>query len=175
MDARVKPVHDASTFAKLGTIPLTHMERIASKRIARFESWLSSPRNAMEEVHGLVGLGPGLTPSGDDVLIGALAMLDALEEREAHAALACTINAIAPGQTSPLSHCFLRAAAGGHISERFHSIVSSVIEGDFDQAIAIARTIGHSSGWDMLTGAMIALRSVTSRVARMERSEIPEY
>jgi uncharacterized protein DUF2877 len=131
---------------------------LVSKRIARFEAWLSAPRSTMEDVHCIVGLGPGLTPSGDDVMIGALAMLDALNERDAHASLAHAINAIAPGQTSPLSHCFLRAAAAGHISERFHTIVSCVITGDVDHAIATARTIGHSSGWDMLTGAVIAAR-----------------
>jgi hypothetical protein len=135
-----------------------------SKRIARLETWLSGPRSTMEEVHGIVGLGPGLTPSGDDALIGALAMFDALAERNAHAALARAIDAIAPGQTSPLSHCFLRAATAGHISERFHTIVSSVVVGDLDRAIATARTIGHSSGWDMLTGAMLALSSVTGRL-----------
>jgi hypothetical protein len=140
---------------------------LVSRRIARFESWLSDIGDNVEAIHGIVGLGPGLTPSGDDILIGALAMLEALEERDAHVALARAINAIAPGQTSPLSHCFLRAAAAGHISERFHTIVSSVIVGDVDRAIATARTIGHSSGWDMLTGAMFALRSVGVRKAVM--------
>jgi len=140
---------------------------LVSKRIARFEAWLSGPRSTIEDVHCIVGLGPGLTPSGDDVLIGALAMLDALQEREAHAALARAVNAITPGRTSPLSHCFLRAAAAGHISERFHTIVSRIITGDVDRAIATARTIGHSSGWDMLTGALLALRSVGARKAVM--------
>ena len=134
-----------------------HSSPIA-KRITRFEDWLSNIDETVEAIDGIVGLGPGLTPSGDDVLIGALAMLDALGERETHVALSHAINAITPGQTSPLSHCFLRAAVAGHISGRFHTIVSSVIIGDIDRAIDTARTIGHSSGWDMLTGAVIAAR-----------------
>ena len=136
-----------------------------SKRIARFEAWLSGPRSTIEEIHGIVGLGPGLTPSGDDVLIGALAMLEALQDRHAHDALARAIDAIAPGRTSPLSLCFLRAAVAGHISERFHTIVSSVITGDVDCAIATARSIGHTSGWDMLSGVTLALRRVRARKA----------
>src|SRR5262249_40490886 len=138
-----------------------------SNRIACFEARLSGPWSTIEDVHCIVGLGPGLTPSGDDVLIGALATLDALNERDAQASLARAVNAITPGQTSPLSHCFLRAAAARHISERFHTIVSRVITGDVDHAIATARTIGHSSGWDMLTGALLALRSVGARKAVM--------
>ena len=50
-----------------------------------------------EAVQGLIGLGPGLTPSGDDFLVGALAMLDAIGERDAHAALARAIIDALPG------------------------------------------------------------------------------
>ena len=113
-----------------------------------------------EAIAGLLGLGPGLTPSGDDFLIGALAMLDALGERKIHAALARAVTALAPALTSPLSASFLRAAAGGHVGENLCSAIALVLLGDVGAAVAAARRIGHASGWDMLAGAAITLRTV---------------
>jgi hypothetical protein len=114
-------------------------------------------------VRDMVGLGPGLTPSGDDVLIGALALLDALGERRAYARLARAVSLVPPGLTSPLSHCFLRTAAAGHVGEGLHAAVSAVVRGDPERAIAAIRAVGHSSGWDMMAGIVAALDAVTSR------------
>src|SRR5262245_49173398 len=78
----------------------TRLARIAHERIADFTSWLGdaldypdhvSPATPAPAIAGLIGLGPGLTPSGDDFLVGALALLDALEKRSAHYALARAI------------------------------------------------------------------------------------
>jgi Protein of unknown function (DUF2877) len=146
--------------------PPTPLRRVARARIASFEAWLSGAcahngvaATALPE--GLVGLGPGLTPSGDDFLVGALALLDALAERKVHAALADAVARLSPALTSPFSLCFLRAAANGHVGEHLHSVVSAVISGRIEAAIATARRIGHSSGWDMLAGVATALRIVT--------------
>jgi len=149
--------------------------RVAGPRIAMFERWLSSVLDAhttpavacREAVQGLVGLGPGLTPSGDDFLVGALALLDAIAERAAHAALARAIVDAAPGLTTPLSTCFLRTAAAGHVGEALHRAVSSVITGDADAAVAAVGKIGHSSGWDMMAGVVTTLRFAAA--ARMQQ------
>jgi hypothetical protein len=141
-------------------------ERIMRDRIADFESWLAamldpdhaSVNDFATPVEDLIGLGPGLTPSGDDFLVGALAMLDALGERATHAALARAITSASPARTSPLSRCFLRAAAAGHIGENLHRAASSVMVGDIDSAIAAVGQIGHSSGWDMMAGIGNVLR-----------------
>jgi Protein of unknown function (DUF2877) len=121
--------------------------------------------NAIAPIADLVGLGPGLTPSGDDFLVGALALLDALSERKAHAALARAIAAMPRGLTSPLSECLLKTAAAGHLSAALCCAVSAVVSGVPDQAIAAVRKIGHGSGWDMLVGILTAL-SVVTRDAR---------
>ena len=143
----------------------TSFGRIARKRIASFESSLSAviaggqAPLSRESIRGLIGLGPGLTPSGDDFLSGALALFDALAMPQLHACLAqAVIDAAA--LTSPLSACLLRAAASGHIGEHLHRAVASLITGDIAAAVAAARRIGHSSGWDMLAGAATALRVV---------------
>ncbi|MEJ0079242.1 MAG: DUF2877 domain-containing protein [Alphaproteobacteria bacterium] len=143
--------------------PLT---RVARPRITRFEHWLSDlvegkhtpAAVSREAVQGLIGLGPGLTPSGDDFLVGVLSVLDALGESEPQTAMARAIVDALPGLTTSLSACFLRAAAAGHFGEHLHQAVSSVITGDVDAAIAIAAEIGHSSGWDIMAGILITLR-----------------
>jgi hypothetical protein len=161
-------------FDAVGVRPIdTPLARIARPRLARFRSWLrdlldvdhASVAASFEPVRGLIGLGPGLTPSGDDFLVGALALLDALEERNAHAALARAINLAPRGLTSPLSDCLLRAAAAGHVGESLHRAASATISGTIRSAIAAVRSIGHSSGWDMMAGIATALQVVLNRPA----------
>ena len=114
----------------------------------------------------LIGLGPGLTSSGDDFLVGALALLDALAERKAHAALVRVIAAIPRGLTSALSECLLKAAAAGHVGENLSRAVSAIVSGMPDQAVAAIRKIGHSSGWDVMAGILTTLHVVAMRDAR---------
>jgi hypothetical protein len=148
----------------------TPLARIARERIAHFQSWLCDalesdciqPAASLDAIHSLIGLGLGLTPSGDDFLVGALALLDALAERKAHGALAHAVAAAPRGLTSPLSDCLLRAAAAGHAGEPLWRAVSAIISGNLDAAIACVRQIGHSSGWDMLVGVASALPVVTA-------------
>lgn len=143
--------------------PLT---RFARPRIAALEAWLAAAlrgEDASPEaaVQGLIGLGPGLTPSGDDVLIGVLALLQAGGETRIHADLARTIVALA-ALTSPLSGSFLHAAAAGHVADHLHVAATSAVAGDVGTAIASLHGIGHSSGWDMLAGIAVTLRAVAA-------------
>jgi len=114
-------------------------------------------KSALAAVCDLIGLGPGLTPSGDDFLAGALAALDAFGAAEACAALAHAIMLTLPGRTSPLSACLLRASCAGHVSERLHDAVSALLVGDVEASTEAAESIGHTSGWDMLAGAGVVI------------------
>jgi hypothetical protein len=159
--ARLSCLHEQDT----NETPFT---RIARPRVTRFQSWLRAALDtdqmpaaaSPEPVQALMGLGPGLTPSGDDVLAGALALLDALMERRGHAALARAITDAPRGLTSPLSDCLLRAAAAGLVGETLCRAVSAIISGAPETAVATIRNIGHSSGWDMLAGIATALEVV---------------
>jgi Protein of unknown function (DUF2877) len=157
------------------------LARVARPRITIFERWVSgmldaghiSGADSREAVQGLIGLGPGLTPSGDDFLIGALSALDAIGERESHAATARAIVEVLPGLTTPLSACLLRAAAAGHVGENLHRIVSLIMIGRVDAAIAAAGKIGHSSGWDMMAGILTILRIAAVLAKAISGSRIP--
>jgi hypothetical protein len=141
--------------------------RTARTRIACFRSWLTDATIPDDDagtlpaaVGGLIGLGAGLTPSGDDFLVGSLAVLDAIAHYGPREKLVHAIDLIPPGLTSDLSLCLLRTAAAGHVGEMTHRLVSSVTTGEVDRAIATAATIGHSSGWDMLAGILTTLMAV---------------
>src|SRR5262249_9372136 len=149
----------------------TPLARLAHPRVAQFVGWAKRRRRVptiddgggqgasrLSPPYGLIGLGPGLTPSGDDFLIGALATLAALNQTKMHAVLGRTVVAVL-ARTSPLSASFLRAAAAGHVGENLYAMIAALIGGDADATIAAAERIGHTSGWDTLAGAIIVGRN----------------
>jgi Protein of unknown function (DUF2877) len=123
---------------------------------------LSRGMTSDDAVSDLIGLGPGLTPSGDDFLVGALAALDALGQTNIRAVLGRAVVAAAD-RTSPLSASLLRAAAAGHVSENLHTMVAALVTSDADAAIAAAARFGHTSGFDALAGAVVTLSGDPSR------------
>jgi hypothetical protein len=161
--ALLLPTPDSSCPAQAGH-PVIAKAEILSRRWRLLDRPPSRTMTTggLSAVAGLIGLGPGLTPSGDDFLIGALALLDALAQRKIHAALGRAVTDVAPGLTSPLSACLLDAAAAGHTGEHLHRAVASVIAGNVAAATAAVRGIGHTSGWDMLAGIATTLRVVAA-------------
>ncbi len=104
----------------------------------------------------LVGLGNGLTPSGDDWLVGcALAAQLNLPSPEIASLLLKTIDLVSSGTTF-LSSNWLQAAVSGNCSEHWHRFFLSCLEPDSDQVCyqAALRIVeqGHSSGADALAG-----------------------
>jgi hypothetical protein len=111
----------------------------------------------------LVGLGPGLTPSGDDFLGGLFFVAHHLaatypgdlhwEQQPARALLEW-----ARAQTNRISHAILSDMAAGLGPEPLHDLVTSLLRGaDVNRLMGeVARLIGigHSSGWDILAGAL---------------------
>lgn len=142
----------------------------ARPAISALEKWLAGdadvpPRNI---VPGLVGLGPGLTPSGDDYLGGAMIALVMSGRAEDAASLASPVLAMAAEGTNRISAAHLRAAAKGLGADALHRTVDALARGD-DTALAAGLrgldAIGHSSGWDALAGAVSALKATGRRLA----------
>jgi hypothetical protein len=117
----------------------------------------------------LVGLGYGLTPSGDDFLGGLLFAARSLHQ-------ACPGDFIwdddaifdllgwARTRTHPISHAVFSDLALGHGPEPLHDLMSGLLEGrgfksNLDAALRVA-AIGHSSGWDLLAGVVTGMLMV---------------
>ena len=129
----------------------------------------------------LAGLGPGLTPAGDDFLMGAMYGLWATRPAEAAQFWGHVIAEAAAPRTTLLSAAWLRAAARGEAAEAWHELVRAggertVYSGSFEDSgravssgqsgwqeivAAIERILntGHSSGADALAGFTAVLEA----------------
>jgi hypothetical protein len=115
-------------------------------------------RGAAVAAARIVGLGPGLTPSGDDLLVGIEAALHALAQPSA-GFLALALGDV-EARTTDLAATLLRHAAAGEFAERLHTLLSALLRSD-DESVpaAIERAVawGATSGTDCLLGVLIGL------------------
>jgi hypothetical protein len=120
-------------------------------------------------VAGLLGAGPGLTPSGDDALCGVLLALRAVGPLAAPGALPAVqaaVRAATPATTS-LSASLLLAACDGYAVPELSRLAGAVAAGDeraASSSLSQVLAIGHTSGADLvagLTGALDALVPTT--------------
>jgi Protein of unknown function (DUF2877) len=105
----------------------------------------------------LVGLGPGLTPSGDDVLAGTLAALRLLGGDPAFTtALADHVGAVGGRRTTALSATLLRLAGQGNVAAEVGQVIKALNgQGSLEEAARRLHAIGHTSGADLAQGLLI--------------------
>ena len=144
----------------------THEQLVRAGSPGGSSDWLAAgirrvvstvPAGGVEEaVAELVGRGPGLTPSGDDALAGALLVAHALG---AAAPLAAAVRARLDATTA-VSAALLDAAADGCAARPVVALVDAAVAGDVDavrRALPAVLAIGHTSGADTVTGIREAL------------------
>ncbi|MCY4460030.1 MAG: DUF2877 domain-containing protein [Albidovulum sp.] len=108
----------------------------------------------------LIGLGPGLTPSGDDFLSGYLVALHAIGQRDGACRLWAAIEDCARASTNLISLAMLESAAAGLGNASLHAAVNAIISGECAaDAIDRLSRFGNSSGWDALAGVVAVLES----------------
>ena len=103
----------------------------------------------------LSGLGPGLTPAGDDLLAGlALGLRAALGTLPPEVQTALTEAVL--GRTTDLAAARVRHAAAGYPDERVHQLLTVLVmapsSDDLPAAVRSLLEYGHSSGADTLVG-----------------------
>jgi hypothetical protein len=123
----------------------------------------------------LIGLGPGLTPTGDDFVGGLLFAVQQLgkahpERVRRNLARRKAFLERAHRATSQISFAILSDLAHGHGPEPMHSLLLALLYGE-EPARALSATetitrIGHTSGWDMLAGVLIGLSLLVDRDGR---------
>ena len=120
---------------------------------------------ALEAGRALVGLGPGLTPSGDDFLGGLLftahhlnaAFPGLIQSDQAQIADLLEWSRL---RTNPISHTISFDHAQGQSVEPLHDLVAALLQGKESETTRCARQlvgIGSTSGWDMLAGALTGM------------------
>jgi hypothetical protein len=138
------------------------IRRLAGDIGAAAASGVPLPQDAARWVIPLVGLGPGLTPSGDDFLGGMMIALRAVNQTAVLSGLGSLVRKAGRRRTNLISRAHLAAAADGLGAAALHAVLDDVLAG---KARGMARHldavagIGHTSGWDALAGAVTVLRA----------------
>ena len=115
---------------------------------------------------GLIGLGEGLTPAGDDYLVGTLAILHRLGEGwPASGAVARALTARAVDATTTVGAAFLRHAMAGQFSEPLRDLTMAKSPSAARAAAAALARMGATSGADTLAGMRAALAALEATPA----------
>lgn len=123
----------------------------------------------------LAGLGPGLTPAGDDFLVGMLAAFYACgphygqRQWPAWQAYSSVIANAATGRTTQLSAAWLTHAAGGAFGEAWHNLIEAMNANQLQAMLACADRIlatGASSGADAMSGFLWGIAVLERRVTK---------
>jgi hypothetical protein len=119
--------------------------------------WAGDLKQLREGAARLAGLGSGLTPAGDDFLIGA--MLQAWLAHPAPDHVCCAVGKVAVSRTTTLSAAFLQAAARGECSAPWHALLAEMSAGPGEGTeagitAAVRQVLKHgaTSGADSLAG-----------------------
>ena len=116
-------------------------------------------------VDALIGLGAGLTPSGDDLLVGYMAGLwctvrDSSERARYISSLGKTIIQLLH-RTNDISRTYLYHAVRGQVSSRLADLAVAICRGadpgQLDTATETAMSVGHTSGMEAVSGLLVGL------------------
>ncbi len=126
-----------------------------------------APTHCYAILRRFIGLGEGLTPSGDDLLVGLLAMWQAAGEVGPWDSPVARQQLLEYMQTHTtiLSAEFLRCALEGHFAEPLLRLVRSLLVGSpaWQAHAAALAAVGHSSGVDTMVGMVLGSRLLARR------------
>lgn len=155
----------ASCLCALVSADLPVPAAVARARAAGEEAGLAlvegSPAVAAATLLGVLGLGPGLTPSGDDVAAGVVLAARALGVPGA-AAVAREVADAASSRTNAVSAGLLAEAAAGRSAAIVVRAVDALVgRAPAESSLRALLSLGHHSGGDLASGML----AVTSALA----------
>ncbi len=110
-------------------------------------------------VSWLIGRGRGLTPSGDDILLGYGAGLLVLDPSDAGQRFLDILESCLHGQTTDISLAYCKGLAAGYVNENMKLLLRGFWNNDRENTgrwLASVRELGHTSGCDTLFGLGLA-------------------
>ena len=123
-----------------------------------------NPRLCAQGARIAAGVGSGLTPAGDDFLVGILIGL-----RTGMADPGPYVENIvmdATPRTNKLSAAWIAAAGRGDVGQVWHDLASAMSEGDQGRIVDTARRVlglGHTSGADAMSGFVATMEVIDQR------------
>jgi hypothetical protein len=152
--------------------PFAHASaaRLDAAREAAVRAELAGDRGAATTaVTEMLGLGPGLTPAGDDMLVG-MALVAACRNSGITVLPSAIADAVAhhPDRTTDLSRTTLREAVRGRARQSLIDLLDAACRppgtpDDLHVRLATVLRIGHTSGRDLASGILTGLRLASER------------
>lgn len=147
---------DGSSFDQEVTRLLAERSRLLLQAISR-----GSMQQAEREAAGLVGLGFGLTPSGDDFLVGLFVVFNLPMSPLYHCRSFCMqVAAQSIGRTNEISYITLKKAATGQARESLIRLLRDLTVGSEESmraSLGSVLNIGSTSGTDIAIGIVSGL------------------
>lgn len=168
-DSRLYKYLAAIEFEKFIGISL---DEKASKHVALLQSAdkADSNENAMT-IDFFIGRGKGLTPGGDDLLLGfTLALMLFGQFGAWKQALAAQVSS---GKTTIISVAYLNALLAGYVSEHFIRLIKLLDSAELDvveKTVKEVQFFGHTSGHDTLLGFFLGLTFLINQGKKCEES-----
>ncbi len=127
--------------------------RVRASADAMWAGWQGDQAQLQAGAAQLAGLGSGLTPAGDDFVLGT--MLCAWLAHPAPSRYCETVADACSPRTTMLCQAFLRSASVGEFSAAWHCFLEALKAGSCERLEVATREVlayGHSSGADALAG-----------------------
>jgi len=151
------------------TVPISLQPTIVSVVLLK-QQILKPPISAnLAQIKDLMGLGRGLTPSGDDLINGLLLAFNRLPQRIQYQAQLEELNRevveMAFTKTTALSANLIKAASQGSADERLLRALDGLLTGELapDEVIQILETYGSSSGFDAFAGISLLIQALLQK------------
>jgi hypothetical protein len=133
--------------------------------------YLEAEDDALQQgVEGLIGLGSGLTPSGDDLLLGFIGTLGAVSKRMDGREVESILEAVRDHlyenrhRTTFVSANLLAFACAGRVADPILNVIRALLFGEtavmIERVEALLRR-GDSSGSEVLLGILLALHPLS--------------
>ncbi|WP_256716272.1 DUF2877 domain-containing protein [Paenibacillus odorifer] len=139
------------------------MSRMLHERTQLLVSELQNKRisTAITHATSLIGLGPGLTPAGDDFLVGLFTVMG-IENHQyfSHQSFCEEVVLHAKALTNDISYMALAKAAVGQVRESISDLMEALFRGSEEELLlALDRVlaIGSTSGTDIALGIVAGL------------------
>jgi hypothetical protein len=140
-------------FNQLKRLPITDYQSLVSDLSSAVAS--ANISIAKTIIYQLAGLGIGLTPAGDDFILGSLLAAWIIHPEETAIKIAKEITETAAPLTTSLSAAWLRSAGRGEAGILWHELFDAMIIADaaqIQEAMEKILGVGETSGADALSG-----------------------
>jgi hypothetical protein len=159
-------------FGLWGVAVPNHMDTVfCRKALTPARSFVDSlrggeSRDLLSSSSEIIGLGPGLTPSGDDFLSGLMVAFVRGSENGLWRSETSRLRKVAEaakGRTTTLSAEYVVLASGGEANEKVTTLVEAICTGrpSVESSTLDVIRMGETSGTDLIAGALTGLRVLT--------------